>query len=179
MCVLCHEQTSFDMSTVMNDGKILLVNLSKGKVGPDSAKLIGGLLMAKMSQTAMERSCIPEQKRRDFYLFCDEFPTYSPSGSADMLSELRKYRLSLVLAHQFLAQSDLQVMESVLGNVGTLIAFRVGVTDAEVLEKEFYPNILANDVVNLGTGIIYLKLMIKGKASSVFSAKSGLESYFF
>ena len=170
--VLCHEQSSFDMSTVMNDGKILLVNLSKGKVGADSAKLIGGLLMAKMSQTAMERSNIPEQHRRDFYLYCDEFPTYSPPGMAEMLSELRKYRLSLVLAHQFLAQLDRQVMESVLSNVGTLIAFRVGVTDAEVLEKEFYPDITANDMVSLGTGDIYLKLMIRGKVSDVFSAES-------
>ena len=133
-------------------------------------KLIGGLLMAKMSQTAMERSKIPEQNRLDFYLYCDEFSTYSPPGLAEMLSELRKYRLNLVLAHQFLAQLDKQVMESVLGNVGTLISFRVGVSDAEVLKEEFYPEITANDLVNLGTGDTYLKLMIKGTVNRGFSA---------
>jgi hypothetical protein len=151
-------------------GKILLVNLAKGKIGEDTASLLGAFLVARLGRTALRRADRGEADRRDFYVYLDEFQTFSTLSLANMLSELRKYRLNLVLAHQFLSQLDLHVRDAVLGNVGTLIAFRLGVADAELLEKEFCPEFLATDLINLPNYHVYLKLMIDGAVTKPFSA---------
>jgi len=159
-----------DLRRTMDEGKILLVNLSKGKIGQDTASLLGSFLVAVLGRTALRRADVPESDRPDFYVYLDEFPTFSTSSLAGMLSELRKYRLNLVLAHQFLSQIEEQVRDAILGNVGTTIAFRVGPNDAEVLEKEFHPEFEITDLVNLANFNIYLKLMVDGVVSKPFGA---------
>src|SRR5437879_1730725 len=146
----------FDLRQVMDEGKILLVNLAKGKIGEDTAALLGAMLVTKISLAALSRADVPEGNRRDFYLYADEFPTFTTSGFAGMLSEMRKYRLGLVLAHQYLSQLDETVRDAILGNVGSVISFRIGLTDALLLEKEFYPELRAIDFVSLPNYEIYL-----------------------
>ena len=154
----------------MDEGKIFIANLSKGKIGEDNARLLGSMLMTKVYLAAMSRVDIPEEERRDFFFYVDEFQNFQSKAFADVLSEARKYRLSLVLAHQYITQMDEEVRDAVLGNVGTLISFRVGAMDAESLEKEFAPEFAVEDFVNLGKYNIILKLMIDGLASRGFSA---------
>jgi hypothetical protein len=165
-------KSSFDLRQVMDQGKVLLVNLAKGKIGEDTAALLGAMLVTKFSLAAMSRSDIPEADRRDFYLYVDEFPSFSTASFTGMLSEMRKYRLNLVLAHQYMAQVDEIVRDAILGNAGTVIAFRTGLTDALVLEKEFHPEFTAHDLVNLPNYYIYLKLMIDGVVSKALSAST-------
>jgi hypothetical protein len=154
----------------MDEGKIFLVNLAKGKLGEDTASLLGSLLVSSTGLTGIRRADTPEEARRDFYLYLDEFHTFTTLSLAGMLSELRKYRINLILAHQYLSQLDVQVRDAILGNVGTIIAFRIGLPDAELLESEFFPDFRATDLINLPNYHIYLKLMIDGRVSSPFSA---------
>jgi hypothetical protein len=154
----------------MDEGKILLVNLAKGKIGEDTASLLGALLVACLGRAALRRADTKEADRRDFYVYLDEFQTFSTLSLANMLSELRKYRMNLVLTHQFLSQLELLVRDAVLGNVGTTIAFRLGLADAEVLEREFAPVFSALDLINLPNYHVYLKLMVDGAVSKPFSA---------
>ena len=154
----------------MDEGKILLVNLAKGKIGEDTSSLLGAMLATKISLAALNRAELPEADRRDFYLYADEFPSFTTTSFAGMLSEMRKYHVGLVLAHQYIEQLDETVRGAVLGNVGTLIAFRVGLTDAEVLEKEFHPEFTAGDFVTLPNYSLYLKLMVDGTVTRPFSA---------
>src|SRR2546425_4108036 len=163
-------KSAFDLRQVMDEGKILLVNLAKGKIGEDTSALLGAMLVTKIGLAALSRAELAETDRRDFYLYVDEFPTFTTSSFAGMLSEMRKYRVGLVLAHQYIEQLDETVRGAVLGNVGTVIAFRVGLSDAEVLEKEFYAEFAAGDLINLPNFSIYLKLMIDGVVSKPFSA---------
>jgi hypothetical protein len=165
-------KSSFDLRQVMDQGKILLVNLAKGKIGEDTAALLGAMLVTKFSLAAMSRADIAEADRRDFYLYIDEFPSFTTTSFTAMLSEMRKYRINLVLAHQCMAQVDETVRDAILGNDGTVIAFRTGLTDALVLEKEFHPEFTAHDLVNLPNYHIYLKLMIDGMVSKPFSART-------
>jgi Type IV secretion-system coupling protein DNA-binding domain len=165
-------KSSFDLRQVMDEGKILLVNLAKGKIGEDTAALLGAMLVTKFSLAALSRADVPEADRRDFYLYIDEFPAFTTTTFAGMLSEMRKYRLNLVLAHQYMAQVDETVRDAILGNAGTVIAFRTGLTDALLLEKEFHPEFTAHDLVNLPNYHIYLKLMIDGVVSKAFSART-------
>ncbi len=170
--ILTQPKSTFDLKQVMDKRKILLVNLAKGKMGEDSSRLLGALLVAKISLLALSRADVPESKRRDFYLYVDEFQNVATPSLAGMLAELRKYRVGLTLAHQYLTQIDLQVRDAVLGNVGTVISFRLGLPDAEVLEKEFYPTFSAQDLINLPNYHIYLKLMIDGAVSQPFSGET-------
>src|SRR2546427_4417660 len=163
-------KSAFDLRRVMDEGKILLVNLAKGKIGEDTSALLGAMLVTKIGLAALSRAELAEADRRDFYLYADEFPTFTTTSIAGMLSEMRKYHLGLVLAHQYMEQLDETLRGAILGNVGTTIAFRVGLSDAEVLEKEFYPEFAASDLVNLPNYHIYLKLMIDGVVSKPFSA---------
>jgi CxxC-x17-CxxC domain-containing protein len=171
-------KSSIDMRDIMDNQKILIVNLSKGKVGEDASNLLGALIITKLQLAAMERVNIPEEERKDFYLYVDEFQNFATDAFASILSEARKYRLCLILAHQYIAQLDemtekgksTKVRDAVFGNVGTIISFRVGATDAEFLEKEFLPEFNIDDLVNLDKYNIYLKLMIDGAASRAFSA---------
>ncbi len=170
--ILTTRENPLDLRAIMDGGKILLVNLAKGKIGEDTASLLGAFMVARLGRTALRRADIPESNRRDFGLYLDEFQTFSTLSLANMLSELRKYRLNLVLAHQFLSQLELPVRDAILGNVGTMISFRLGLADAEVLEKEFYPAFSAVDLVSLPNHHVYLKLMVDGVVSKPFSAET-------
>ena len=170
--ILTQPKSAFDPRRVMDDGQILLVNLAKGKLGEDTTALLGALLVARIGLAALSRADIPEKKRRDFYVYLDEFQSFTTLSLATMLSELRKYRVSMVVSHQYLAQVDPQVQDAVLGNVGTMIAFRLGLADAEIIEKEFYPEFRAIDLVSLPNYNIYLKLMVDGAVSRPFSAET-------
>jgi DNA helicase HerA-like ATPase len=154
----------------MDEGKILLVNLAKGIIGEDTATLLGSLLVNRAGLAALSRADTPEARRRDFYLYLDEFQNFTTLSLANMLSELRKYRVSLTLSHQYLSQLDPKLRDAILGNVGTAIVFRIGGTDAEILSKEFYPEFSLNDLTSLPDYHIYLKLMIDGVISRPFSA---------
>ncbi|GMW03101.1 MAG: hypothetical protein AMXMBFR84_42370 [Candidatus Hydrogenedentota bacterium] len=155
---------------IMDEGKILIVNLSKGRIGEENAALLGSLLVSRLNLAALSRADSDPLHRRDFFVYLDEFHTFTSRASITMLSELRKYRVGMVLAHQYLAQVDPLVKEAILGNVGTLISFRVGATDAEVLANEFYPHFSMTDITNLPNHHIYLKLLIDGQVSPPFSA---------
>ncbi len=165
-------ESSFNIREAMDEGKILIMNLSKGHIGEDSSALLGAMMITKVQLAAMSRVDTPEEKRRDFYLYVDEFQNFATESFAGILSEARKYRLNLILAHQFMAQLDETVLNAVLGNVGTIVSFRVGALDTEVLEKEFEPTFYANDLVNLDKYNIYLKLMIDGVSTRPFSAQT-------
>lgn len=167
-------KSTIDMREIMDNQKILIVDLSKGKIGEDSMRLLGGMIITKIQLAAMGRVDTPEEERKDFYLHVDEFQNFATEAFANILSEARKYRLSLTLAHQYINQltfdSNTTVRDAVFGNVGTLIVFRVGAEDAEHLEKEFEPIFMLNDIVNLPKYKVYLKLMIDGVAGDAFSA---------
>ena len=156
----------------MDEGKILLVNLAKGKIGADASALLGALLVTKIGLGGLSRADVSEETRRDFYLYMDEFQNFATLSLANMLSELRKYRINMILAHQYLSQLDPQVKDAVLGNVGTTISFRLGLVDAELLAGEFYPFFSSNDLINLPNYHIYLRLMIDGVVSQPFSAET-------
>lgn len=165
-------KSKIDMREIMDNGKILILDLSKGRIGEDNSRLLGALLITKIQLAAMSRVDVPEEKRRDFFLYVDEFQNFATESFANILSEARKYRLSLNLGHQYINQMEETVRDAVFGNVGTLVVFRVGAEDAEFLEKEFSPEFMAEDLVNLGKYNIYLKLMINGIAGSPFSAQT-------
>lgn len=171
--IIGQEKSSFDIRTIMDEGKIMIVNLSKGRVGEQNANLIGSMLITKIYLAAMSRADVTDaflQKLPNFYLYVDEFQSFANESFANILSEARKYKLNLTIAHQYIEQMSEEVRAAVFGNVGTMITFRVGSYDAEVLEKEFAPVFTAEDLVNLGSFQIYLKLMIDGISSQPFSA---------
>lgn len=170
--IIGQNHSAFDMRKVMDEGKILIINLAKGKIGEDNSALLGAMMITKLQLAAMSRVDTEEKKRRDFYLYVDEFQNFSTESFANILSEARKYRLDLILAHQYIEQLDDKVKAAVFGNVGTLACFRVGAEDAEFLEKEFMPEFTATDLVNLPKYSVYLKLMINGMASKPFSAET-------
>ncbi len=170
--ILSTPKSSFDLRRVMDEGKILIVNLAKGKIGEGPAALLGSLLVSGIGFAGLSRSELPPVERRDFYLYVDEFQTFATMAFASMLSELRKYRVDLILANQYLSQLDPQVRDAVLGNVGTLVAFRVGPMDAEILAREFDPEFSAGDLMNLSNYQIDLKMMVDGAVSKGFSGET-------
>ncbi|MDD4409894.1 MAG: type IV secretion system DNA-binding domain-containing protein [Candidatus Pacebacteria bacterium] len=170
--IIGQPNSALDMRDIMDSKKIFIVNLSKGRVGEESSRLLGALLITKLQLAAMSRVDVPEETRNDFILYIDEFQNFSTDSFASILSEARKYRLSLVLAHQYIAQMEEKVRDAVFGNVGTMIVFRVGADDAEYLEREFSPEFIVEDIVNLPKQNIYLKLMIDGVSSRPFSAST-------
>ena len=163
-------KSAIDMRDIMDHQKILLVNLAKGRIGEDTAALLGAMMITKLQMAAMERIDIPEKERKDFYLYVDEFQNFATDSFANILSEARKYRLNLIIAHQYIEQLNDVVRPAVFGNVGTLCVFRIGAMDAEALEPEFTPRFVIEDLVNLKKFDIYLKLMIDGVSSDPFSA---------
>jgi len=167
--ILTQPKSSFDLRRVMDERKILLVNLAKGRIGEDTSALLGALLVTKIGLAGLERSDTPEENRPDFYLYMDEFQNFATASLASMLSELRKYRVGMILAHQYLSQLDVQVRDAILGNVGTIISFRLGLSDAEILAKELYPVFSAKDLISLPNYHVYLRLMIDGVVSQAFS----------
>lgn len=171
--IIGQSQSSFNLREIMDKRKIFIVNLSKGKVGEGNANLLGSMLITKLYLAAMSRADVAGAELRGLpphHLYVDEFQSFANKSFADILSEARKYKLALTIAHQYIEQMEEEVRAAVFGNVGTTIAFRVGSFDAEVLEKEFSPVFTATDLVNLGFAQIYLKLMIDGVSSSPFSA---------
>lgn len=173
--IIGQKKSSFDFRKLMDEGKIMIINLSKGRVGEANANLIGSMLITKIYLAAMSRADTKESdlnKLPNFYLYVDEFQSFANESFADILSEARKYKLNLTIAHQYIEQMEEEVRAAVFGNVGTMITFRVGAYDAEVLEKEFAPVFTAEDLVNLGSYQIYLKLMIDGIGSQPFSAST-------
>ena len=165
-------KSTIDVRDIIDNKRILLLNLSKGKLGEDASALFGAMIITKLQLAAMGRVDIPEEDRQDFYLYVDEFQNFATESFADILSEARKYRLNLTMAHQYIEQLPEEVSAAVFGNVGTLITFRVGAMDSETLAKELEPVFLETDLVNLAKYNIYLKLMINGVASQAFSANT-------
>ncbi len=170
--VLTRSEKSIDVRKVMDEGMILLVNLAKGKVGGENAALLGALLVSRLGLAALSRADIPEATRRDFFLYLDEFQDFTTLSTATMLSELRKYHLIMVLAHQYLEQLDREVRSAILGNVGTIITFRVGVEDARLLEGIFAPVFNELDLTRLPNHQIYIRPMVKGAPVDPFSAET-------
>jgi hypothetical protein len=175
--ILGQPNSTLNMREIMDSGKILIVNLSKGSVGEDNSALLGAMIITRLQLAAMSRVDTDERKRKDFFLYVDEFQNFATDSFANILSEARKYRLSLILAHQYIGQlissdNNTKVRDAVFGNVGTIINFRVGAADAEFLEKEFMPEFLQTDLVNLSKYNAYMKLMIDGVASRPFSAET-------
>ncbi len=174
--VVGQTKSTIDIPDIMNSGKIFLVNVSKGRIGEDNAALLGSMFITKIQLAAMERVRIPEEERVDFFLYVDEFQNFATDSFANILSEARKYRLDMIMAHQYIGQlvTDVstKVRDAVFGNVGTMIVFRVGAADAEFLEKEFEPEFTVQDMVNLPNRAIYLKLMTQGMTSRPFSAST-------
>lgn len=171
--IIGQAKSSFDLRKMMDGNKIIIINLSKGRVGEANANLLGSMLITKIYLAAMSRADVSDkvlQKLPNFYLYVDEFQSFANESFADILSEARKYKLNLTIAHQYIEQMSEEVRAAVFGNVGTMITFRVGAFDAEILEKEFAPQFTAEDLVNLGFAQIYLKLMIDGVSSQPFSA---------
>lgn len=164
-------KSSIDVRNIMDEGKILIMNLSKGRIGEDNSALLGAMMITKIQLAAMSRVDISENERKDFYLYIDEFQNFSTDSFANILSEARKYRLNLIMAHQYIEQLGEVVKAAVFGNVGTLIVFRIGANDAEELVKEFTPTFTEEDLVNLPKYEMYLRLMIDGITSNPFSAK--------
>ncbi|MEN9647348.1 MAG: hypothetical protein RLY57_152 [Candidatus Parcubacteria bacterium] len=171
--IIGQPKSSFDIRKAMDERKIVIVNLSKGRMGESNANLLGAMLITKIYLAAMSRADVSSSTLKElphFYFYVDEFQNFANESFAGILSEARKYKLSLTIAHQYIEQMTDEVRAAVFGNVGTMISYRVGAFDAEVLEKEFAPVFTAEDIVNLGFTQIYLKLMIDGIGSRPFSA---------
>lgn len=165
-------KSTFDVRKIMDEQKILIINLSKGKIGEDNMALLGAMIITKVQLAAMSRADVPAEQRPNCFLYVDEFQNFATDSFASILSEARKYGLGLTLAHQYIAQVAEEVKDAVIGNVGTLITFRVGAPDADALVKEFAPVFEANDMVNLRMAHIYIKLLIDGITSPAFSAQT-------
>lgn len=171
--IIGQQKSTFDLRDILDNRKIFIANLSKGRVGEVNADILGSMLITKIYLAAMSRADVTEQtlgRLPNFYFYVDEFQSFANESFVDILSEARKYKLNLTIAHQYIEQMSEEVRAAVFGNVGTMITFRVGAYDAEVLEKEFEPHFYAQDLVNLGFTQIYLKLMIDGVSSQPFSA---------
>jgi hypothetical protein len=170
--IIGQRRNTFSLRKVMDEGKILLCNLAKGRIGEDSSSLLGAMLVTKIWLSSLSRADIPEEKRRPFYLYVDEIQNFLTLSFSDILAEARKYGLNLILSNQYLFQLDKRVKAAIFGNVGTIITFRVGVEDAKYLAEEFYPYFERSDLISLPNYHIYLKLMINGVTSRAFSAKT-------
>ena len=184
--IIGQTKSAFNFEDIMNNGKILIINLSKGRIGELNAELLGMILVSKIYNGAMARAKIPEKERKDFYLYVDEFQNFISGTFADILSEARKYRLSLIMAHQYIAQLEggggnsigqkeggkTDVKAAVFGNVGTMQSFKVGAPDAEFLEKEYTPLLAAGDIVGIANYKAYIKLNIDNSTTRVFSMSS-------
>ncbi len=168
--IVGQKTTSFKMQEVMDKGKILIANLSKGSIGEDASSLLGSMLVTSIQLAALHRARQKEHNRKPFFLFVDEMHSFVSLSFADILAEARKYGLSLFLAHQYIDQLHEKIRAAIFGNVGTIISFRIGATDAQYLAKEFHPIFNESDLVHLPRYSMYIKLMIDGATSKPFSA---------
>jgi len=172
--ILIEPDIDLSFRQIMDERKILLINLSKGQIGEDAAGLLGGLLVTTLGLAAFSRSDIAEERRIPFHIYMDEFQNFTTLSIANMLSELRKFKVTITASNQFISQLQPEIRDAMLGNCGTLISFRVGAQDAAYLSKEFSPIFEAQDLLYLPNYHIYLKLMIDGAPSFPFSAKTTL-----
>ena len=174
--IIGQSHSSFNFRKIMDEGKILLINLSKGKTGEVNSKLLGLIIVSKLQMAALGRADIPESERRDFYLYIDEFQNFVTDSLATILSEARKYKLSLIMAHQYISQlvqeNNSKIKDAVFGNAGTVVTFRIGVEDAELMAKEFAPVFNDFDVINIDRFNAYIKLMINGTGSRPFNIET-------
>lgn len=167
--ILTESGPQLDLRGIMDSGKILLINLDKGRIGEGPSTLLGSLLLSHIALAGLSRSEQPESERRDFFVYLDEFQTFTTLALATMMSELRKYRVGLVLSHQHLAQLDTAIRDAVYGNVGTIVSFRIGAQDASFLAREFAPRFDSTDLTSLPRFAAYVRLMIDGATSPPFS----------
>jgi hypothetical protein len=167
--IIGQSKSSFDLRRVMDEQKILIVNLSKGKMGEENSNFLGLVLDPKILVAAMSRQDVPEEKRPDFYLYVDEFQNFATETFADILSEARKFRLNLIVANQFIGQMEEEVKNAIFGNVGTLVAFRVGVNDASYLQHEFQPIFAESDLINIERFNAYVKTIVENEPVPPFS----------
>ena len=169
--ILIENKKQLSLRQIIDNKHILIINLAKGQVGADVSNILGGLLLTSLASASFSRIDILEKERVPYFLYIDEFQTISGTELiAELLAQVRKFKVGLILANQFLYQLDPNVRASVLGNVGTIVAFRLGITDAKLMAKEFYPIFKTEDFISLANYSIYLKLMIDGKPSIPFSA---------
>ena len=160
---------TFDIRQIMDNEKIMLVKLNKGLLGEENAQILGAMMITKIQQAALERADTPEEERKDFYLYVDEFQYFATKTFAEILSEARKYRLSLTVAHQYMGQLNDYVRTTIFGNIGTIIGFRVGAEDGAILEQEFNPVFKVRDIINLAVREFYIKMSVKGETRDAFS----------
>ncbi len=170
--IIAQQKSTLNFRDIMDNGKILLVKLSKGKIGEINAHLLGMVVVGKILMNALGRVDVPEDQRRDFYLYLDEFQNVTTDSIAQILSEARKYRLSLIIAHQFIGQLREEISKAVFGNVGSMTAFRVGPEDAEFLVKQFEPVFTANDLVNVDNYNCFTRMLVNGELSKPFNMKT-------
>ncbi|OGL72596.1 hypothetical protein A3D72_02060 [Candidatus Uhrbacteria bacterium RIFCSPHIGHO2_02_FULL_57_19] len=174
--IIGQQKSGFDLREVMDKKKILLVNLAKGKTGEVNANLLGLIIVSKLQMAALARADMPEAERHDFFLYIDEFQNFITDSIATILSEARKYRLCLIIAHQYMGQlspkGDTAIRDAVLGNAGTILNFRIGIEDAEILEKEFAPTFGAYDLINVEKYTAYIKLLIDNTAAKPFNMQT-------
>jgi len=167
--IIGQSQSAFDFRKVMDEGKILIINLAKGKIGEENSSFLGLVLIPKILAAAMSRADVPEEKRKDFYLYVDEFQNFATPDFAQILSEARKYRLNLIVANQFIGQVEEEIKNAVFGNIGTILAFRVGVTDANYLQREFQPVFNEDDLLNIERFHTYVKTIVQNEPVPAFS----------
>jgi type IV secretory pathway TraG/TraD family ATPase VirD4 len=170
--IIGQSRSGFDLSKIMDEKKIFLANLSKGLTGEVNSSLLGLILVSKIQMAAMRRARVPEEQRTDFYLYIDEFQNFTTDSIATILSEARKYKLNLIIAHQYMPQLKQEIRDAVLGNVGTIGAFRIGAEDAENLEKQFEPGFSRFDLVNLDNFTMIIKMMLSNKISTPFKMQT-------
>lgn len=167
--IIGQSQSAFDFRKVMDEGKILLINLSKGKIGEENASFLGLVLVPKILVAAMSRQDMDQDKRRDFFLYVDEFQNFATPDFAQILSEARKYRLNLIVANQFIGQMEEEIKNAIFGNVGTIASFRVGVNDASYLQREFQPIFNETDLINVDKFNAYVRTLVHGEPVPPFS----------
>ncbi len=168
--IIGQQESSFDFREIMDSGKIFLANLSVGSIGEETSSLLGGLIITKIQLAAMSRVDLPEEERKNFYLYVDEFQNFSTESFVNILSEARKYHLGLILSHQYLDQVPEEISRAIMGNIGTLLIFRLGSIDAEVFSKELGYQVTTDELTNLPAYHIYVKMLIDGSPSSPFLA---------
>jgi hypothetical protein len=170
--IIGQPKSTIDLEDIMNSGKILILNLSQGKLGEDNAALLGAMIITQIQLAAMNRAFMKEEDRRDFFLYVDEFQNFATSSFIKILSEARKYRLAITLANQYIDQLDVTIQKSIFGNTGTLMSFVTGAGDAALLTKEYADIYSQNDLVSLGKHEIVMKLSIDNMTSMPFAAKT-------
>ena len=174
--IISQQKSAFNFRKIMDEKKILLINLSKGKIGELNSNLIGMVFVGKILMSALSRTDMPQEERKEFYLYIDEFQNFITDSIAVILSEARKYKLNLIMAHQYISQlvekGDESIKDAVFGNVGTFISFRIGVKDAEIVAKQFAPVFSEYDLINIPAFNAYIKLLIDNYNPPAFNMKT-------